>query len=58
MCIFAAMNDCTITPSIDDIDAYSIDMDSMCVAHDYDVADEFQYEIEEIEKSETDILFE
>lgn len=52
------MNDCTITTTIDDIDAYSIDIDPMCVADDYDTADAHQYEIEEIEKDNTDILFE
>ena len=52
------MNNCTLTASFDDIDAYSVDMDAMCVANDYDDADALQYEIEAEEKSQTDILFE
>lgn len=50
------MDNTTITT--DNFDAYTIDMDSACVSVDYDVADNIQYQLEQIAKEETDIEFE
>lgn len=47
-----------ITLTTDGFDAYAIDMDSACVSVDYDVADNIQYQLEQIAKEETDIEFE
>ena len=52
------MNDYTITTTISDIEPYAVDMDSMCVSVDYDVADDYQRQLDEIIKTETDIQFE
>ena len=52
------MNDCTITSTFDDFDAYSIEMDSACVSQDYDIADAIQKEYENISSFDTDIQFE
>ena len=52
------MNNYTIITTIEDTDAYAIEMDAMCVCEDYDVADDLQYQLEQIAKEETDIQFE
>ena len=52
------MNDCTITPTFDDFDAYSIEMDAACVSQDYEVADALQKEYETTSSDDTDIQFE
>jgi len=52
------MANCTISTTLEDIDAYTIDMDSACISVDYDVADDIQYQLEQIEKEDTDIQFE
>ena len=52
------MNDYTITTTSTDTDAYEIDMDIDCISVDYDVADDIQYQLEQIAKEDTDILFE
>lgn len=52
------MTDCTITPTLDDFDAYSIEMDAACVSQDYEVADALQKEYETTSSNDTDIQFE
>lgn len=52
------MNNCTLTPTFDDDDAYAIDMDAMCVSQDYDVATDIQYQLEQIASDDCDIEFE
>ena len=52
------MTDCTFTTTLDDTDAYAIEMDATCISMDYDVADDLQYQLEEIAKEDCDILFE
>ena len=51
------MDNCTLSSTFED-DAYAIDMDSACISVDYDVADNIQYQLEQIAKEETDIEFE
>lgn len=52
------MDNITLTP-IEDIDAYAVSMDSDCINQDYDVADDFQYQLEQLANEEDcDILFE
>ena len=50
------MTNCTLTST--DFDAYTIDMDAMCVSQDYDVANDIQYQLEQIAKDDCDIEFE
>ena len=52
------MNNCTITPTLNNDDAYAIDMDAMCVSVDYDTADNIQYQLEQIAHDDCDIEFE
>ena len=63
MCIFAqklvTMNNCTLTASLDDIDAYAVEMDAAYVNNDVDVVDNLQYQLEQIaEDDDCDIQFE
>lgn len=52
------MDNCTLSSTFEE-DAYTIDMDAMCVTQDYDVASDIQYQLEQLAKEEdTDILFE
>ena len=53
------MPDYTISSTCPE-DAYAIDMDCACISVDYDVANDMQYQLEQIaqENNETDILFE
>lgn len=52
------MDNCTLTANFDDSDAYAIDMDAMCIGQDYDVADNIQYQLEQIAHDDCDIEFE
>ena len=52
------MNNSTISPTLDDFDAYSIEMDAACVSQDYEVADAAQKDYENAGNSDTDIQFE
>lgn len=52
------MNDCTITSTFDDFDAYCIEMDAACVSQDYEIADALQKEYETTSSDDTDIQFE
>lgn len=49
------MDNPTFTNNIDD---YSIQMDTDCIGTDYDVANDYQNQLDEIIKQDTDILFE
>lgn len=52
------MNNYTLTTTLDDFDAYSIEMDGACVSQDYEVADAIQKEYETTSASDTDVQFE
>ena len=52
------MNTSTISSTLDDFDAYSIEMDAACVSQDYEVADALQKEYETTNSDDTDIQFE
>lgn len=52
------MNNYTLTTTLDDFDAYSIEMDAACVSQDYEVADALQKEYETTSSDDTDIQFE
>lgn len=45
-------------PTLTDIDDYSIQMDADCISTDYDVANDYQNQLDEIAEQDTDILFE
>lgn len=52
------MNNSTISSTLDDFDAYSIEMDATCVSQDYEVADTLQKEYETTSSDDTNIQFE
>lgn len=52
------MDNCTISTTFNDDDAYAIEMDADCIGVDYDVVDDYQHQLDEIIKQDTDILFE
>lgn len=52
------MDNCTLSSTFNDTDAYEIDMDSACIGMDYDVADDIQYQLEQIAHDDCDIEFE
>jgi hypothetical protein len=62
MCIFAqklvTMNNCTLTSTIDDNDAYAVEMDAAYITNDVDVVDNLQYQLEQIANDDCDIQFE
>lgn len=51
------MPDCTISSTCPE-DIYAIDMDSACISTDYDIADDIQYQLEQIAHDDCDIQFE
>lgn len=57
-CIFALMDNSTISSTFDDFDAYSIEMDAACVSQDYEVADALQKDYETTSSDDIDIQFE
>ena len=52
------MNNYTLTTTLDDFDAYSIEMDTTCISQDYETADTIQKEYEITSNNDTDIQFE
>lgn len=52
------MNNCTLSTTLDDVDAYAISMDATCISVDYDVATDIQYQLEQIAHDDCDIEFE
>ena len=51
------MDNCTLSSTLEE-DAYAIDMDCACISIDYDVADDLQYQLEQIAHDDCDIEFE
>lgn len=51
------MDNCTLSSTLEE-DAYAIDMDCACISTDYDVADDLQYQLEQIARDDCDIQFE
>lgn len=49
------MNNPTLNDNIDD---YSIQMDADCISADYDTVNDYNNQLDEIIKQDTDILFE
>lgn len=41
-----------------DFDAYAVNIDPACITADFDVADDMQYQLEQIAKNDCDIQFE
>lgn len=51
------MPDCTISTTCPE-DAYAVDIDCACISVDYDIADDLQYQLEQIAHDDCDIQFE